>query len=450
MTNVSRWQSGVVASIMLVAAGVLAGSPPLILAAIVPLTYLGYGALSSVPEPQSALNVDRQVTPQRPLPGETVHVEVTVTNRGSRAIPDLRLIEGVPSDLAVIDGEDRVATTLRAGESQTLEYTLQPRLGAYAFDAVAVRVRSLSGAAVETVELTASGVETLECTVPVEDVPIRRETIPHVGAIATDSGGPGYEFHSARQYRHGDPLRRIDWRRYARTGELGTILFREQEAATVVVIIDGREQACAAAAPGRPDGSTLSTYAGLVMTTALADAGHRVGIAALGVQATTPGVFRGPPAYLEPGTGPEHTGKIARVCETVAANANANANTDANTSGVRDSDRSSGMTAERAPLRTDGMGTVEYLQEMVPSNTQFVFCTPALEVFAVEIATGLRRRGAELTVLAPDVTTQRTVGARLESIRREARLTRLRQAGCPVIDWDPETPLSKSLERGGR
>lgn len=435
--KVTRWQSGVVASIVLVAAGVVARSPALILAAIVPLPYLGYAAVSSVPVPESAIDVTRHWSPQTPLPGESVTVEVTVTNTATRTIPDVRIADGVPDGVAVIDGTARTATTLRAGEQTVLSYTIRPRHGTAVFDGVRVRVRSLSGATVATATLDAEGDTELDCTIPLDGVPIHSKTIPLVGAVTTDSGGPGYEFHSTRSYQQGDPLSRINWRRYARTGDLGTILFREQEATQVVVIVDGRDSARLAAGDGHPDGITLSSYTAIATTTALSDAGHHVGVAALGTTGQTPGVYRGPPAYLEPDTGPDHQGTIARVCRTVAARA----------STTEDAQPTASSSTQSAAC-SDDRGTLDFLHAMVPSNTQFVVCTPVLDDAIVELMTGFRHRGYELTVVSPNVTNRDTVGARLAAVQRQARLERLRRQGLPVVDWDPQTPLAVALEQG--
>jgi len=66
-------------------------------------------------------------------------------------------------------------------------------------------------------------------------------TTKYHGRVPTDVGGAGVEFHATREYRRGDPVKRIDWNRRARTGELATLELREERAATVVLLIDARE-----------------------------------------------------------------------------------------------------------------------------------------------------------------------------------------------------------------
>lgn len=442
MRRVPRWHAAVIASIVLVAAGFVLGSAGLVLAAMVPITVLAYAALSSVPDPEAVLSLERDCTPATPLPGERVEVTLTIRNESERTLPDVRVLDGVPDELEVLEGTARRAVTLRAGEEASLTYVLRPRRGSYVFDETWVRLRSLSATAVATASVEATGDDGLECTVPVDGVPLHRRTIPFVGAVATDSGGPGYEFHSTRDYQQGDPLNRIDWRRYARTGELGTVRYREQEAANVVVVVDGRRQARMAADRGHPDGITLSAYAGVVTSSALAAMGHSVGVAALGIAGRIPGVYTGPPAYVEPGTGADVGGRVARVCDAVAARGTGDEVREAVGEPV-------GKIPNPARARTDGGArAADHLDALFPPNAQLVVCTPAVDDHVVDLALALRRRGYPLSVVSPDVTARDDVGARLASVRRQARLERLRRVDAPVVDWDPSVTLASALEHG--
>ncbi|ELZ02231.1 hypothetical protein C482_05451 [Natrialba chahannaoensis JCM 10990] len=470
MHRVSRWHSGVVAAIVLIAGGVLFGSAALLLAAVVPVSYLGYAALSSVPDPNDVLAVERDCTPRTPLPGERVEVTLTVRNEGERTLPDIRIGDQVPPELDVVDGSAQTATTLRPGEGTELTYTLRPRRGSYTFEGCWVRLRSLSATAVASAGVDAAGEAGLECSVPLDGVPIHRETIPFVGAVASDSGGAGYEFHSTRDYQQGDPLSRIDWRRYARTGELGTVRYREQESAKIVLVLDGRPASGVAAADGHPDGVTLSAYAGIVSTAALTEANHSVGVVGLGVRAETPGVYTGPPAYVEPGTGANVGGRIARVCDTVATHGTGGSvSAGSSDAGGTGPEAGVGPQGQRQD-RVDGDGTeagsatsatgrptipsgrsptqvADHLETLLPSDAQLVVCTPAVDDEIVELAAALRRRDYRLTVVSPDVTTRDEIGARLAAVRRSARLERLRRTDIPVADWDPEQPLTAALGR---
>ncbi|AFZ72569.1 DUF58 domain-containing protein [Natronobacterium gregoryi] len=440
--RVSRWHSGVVASLVLVAAGALLGLQSLLVASIVPITYLGYAALSSTPDPEAVLTVERDCTPQQPLPGERVEVTLTVENDSSRTLPDVRIVDRVPDGLEVVEGTAKRAVPLRASDRTELTYTVRPQRGTYTFDEPWIRLRSLSATAVATASPSVAGDADLECTISLDGFPIDRQTIALAGAVASDSGGPGFEFHSTREYRHGDPLSRIDWRRYARTGDLGTVQYRKQEAAKIVVIVDGRAVTTVAPEPGRPDGTTLTAYTGIVTSSALVEVGHSVGMVGLGIEGEIPGVYTGPPAYVEPGAGVDVGGRIARVCDAIAARGS-----DDSSSSERPV-RPSQHTHDRSALRSDSGKAAAHLETLLPADAQLVVCTPAVDDAIVDLTLALRRRGFHTTTISPDVTDGDDVGARLAGIERQARLERLRRLEVSVVDWNTSNPLVTALSQG--
>jgi len=125
------------------------------------------------------------------------------------------------------------------------------RRGEYEFDAVRVRARDPSGARETEATIRAASTVASVPTLPrLDSFPLRSQTVQRVGRVSTSQGGSGVEFHATREYRPGDPLSRVDWNRLARTGELSTVQYREERAATVVAIVDAREQSHVADADG--------------------------------------------------------------------------------------------------------------------------------------------------------------------------------------------------------
>jgi conserved repeat domain len=69
-----------------------------------PIVFLAYSSLTSAPVVDSQIAFERTVTPNRTYAGEIITVKLTVSNHGDRPIPDLRIVDGVPDELAVVDG----------------------------------------------------------------------------------------------------------------------------------------------------------------------------------------------------------------------------------------------------------------------------------------------------------------------------------------------------------
>ncbi|WP_331714211.1 DUF58 domain-containing protein, partial [Halobacterium sp. CBA1126] len=251
-----RWRGVTALSLFAAAAGAAFSSPAALLLAVLGVAYAAYGALFAAPSP--ALTVERTVHADDPDPGDEVDVTLSVTNDGG-FLPDLRVVDGVPAGVEVVDGSPRLATALREGKTATLRYTVEAHRGEHDFESVHVRARDLSGAReTEGTVPASSTVASVPALPELASFPLREQTVRRVGRVPTSQGGSGVEFHATREYRPGDPLSHVDWHRLARTGDLSTVEYREERAATVVAVVDGREAAHVADADGEDASSTPS------------------------------------------------------------------------------------------------------------------------------------------------------------------------------------------------
>jgi uncharacterized protein (DUF58 family) len=266
---------------------------------------------------------------------------------------------------------------------------------------------------------TADGAVTLACAPrPVrESVPLHPQTTGVTGRVTTDTGGSGHEFHSVREYRRGDPLRRVDWNRVARTGDLPTLQFREEPAAPVVVLVDTRAESFQA-----PDRDTLSavdrSLAGTaqVVASLLAD-GDRVGLANVGLDWT----------WIPPGAGSDHHERIRETLQ-----------------------RDTNFSGRHHAVNFAVDGYVRRLRRRLPSDAQLVFFSPLLDEKSAAVARRLHAHGHSVTAFSPDPTTVETVGATVTRIERTLALSTLRAAGIPVVDWAHDEPLPVAVERAER
>jgi len=437
--RVRRYQGLAAAAVLLVSIGVATGTPTLLLAGIVPLAFVVQGALSTLQPLDGRVRVEREVRPETPLPGQPVEVTLTVTNVGESVLPDLRVHDGVPEELAVREGSASAGAALRPGESVTTAYTLTANRGRYAFRPVRMRASSVSGTVVAETTREADGPDAFECRIDAEDVPLRRRTTAFSGSLATDTGGVGVEFHATRDYRAGDPVSRINWRRYAKTGELSTVEYREQRAARVAVLIDGRDPNHVAAADSLPTGATLCAYAGTLAVRVLRDEGHHVGVGALGPADPITGRR---PAWVPPDAD-GFAVHAAAVCNAAAT-------------GTEEAVTAPATPAARAHAAADGGHTDGELHRLLghlPATAQVILCTPALDDAVASTVETMRTHGHETTVLSPAVTPA-SVGGRVLALERAVRLDRMRGVGATVVDWDREerlpTALARALRAGGR
>ena len=411
--DTGRWRGVVAVALTASAVGLAADRAELLLVAAVGVVFAAYPRLTGTPDP--ALELDRAVSERSPAPGDEVEVTVTLHNAGGATLFDLRVVDGVPPALSVAEGSPRRTFALRPGATGSYTYTVEAETGTHSFEPATVVARDLSGA--REVETTAAADTTVDCTASTAGGPRRDLTLEQVGRVLSNRGGAGTEFHRTREYRHGDPTNRIDWKRYARSGDLTTVEYREERASSVVVAVDAREPAYRA--PGdRPHAVVHAVSAARQLLDALLSRRNRVGVAAFGREL----------CWHAPGAGRDHADDAHRLFSTHPA--------------FR-------MSPPRDAVDLDAQ--VESLRARLPDGAQVVLLSPLTDDGVVRAAKRLEAHDHPVSVVSPDVTSDGTPGERLASVERDNRLRRLRQAGIPAVDWRPDAPLGAALAkaRGG-
>jgi uncharacterized protein (DUF58 family) len=415
--DTNRWVGLEGAALLVAAVGVVLQRPALLLVAGLGVAYTAYARFGDAPEPP--LSVERRVAEDSPEPESPVEVSVTVRNTGVGTLSDLRLVDGVPPGLTVTEGSPRLGTALRPGAAVTFSYAVEAVRGSHTWEPLTAVARNPAGGRERKVEIDSADPTTLSCTPPLDatdDLPLRGLTTPYAGRVATDVTGSGLEFAATREYRRGDPLGRIDWNRYARTGELSTVEFRRERAAAVVLLIDARDVAYVAADPEHRHAVERSVDAARRAFASLLDTGDRVGIAALS------------PAdcWLPPGAGREHR---SRARELLAAHP---------------------ALAPTPPKQPYGTARdVQRLRRRLPADAQVLFFSPLVDDHASAAARRLDAHGHPVTVVSPDATADGSVGRRIARLERRNRLVGLRRAGIRVVDWE-DASLAKAVFRARR
>lgn len=404
-----RWRGAVAASLVLAAAGLFDRSGGLLLAAAVPLVYVGAGALSQTRIPEG-LQATRRVEPTPAPPGRAVAITLTVRNDSEVTVPDLRVADGVPGGLAVLEGSPRAGVTLEPGEEHAIRYVVAARRGEHDFRPPHLRVRGLVTGTHATTLLSTEGNRQLVCRLDADAPPLDERGAGRVGRLASDEPGQGVTFHSTREYHPEDPADRIDWRQYAKRGELATTNYERAVSATVVLAVDARERNRVVAGPGRPTAVEIGAYAATHALSDLLGRGHDVGVAVLGVDGDGPERI----GWLPPAGGRRQRARgLAHLREAADA------------------------TGPSPP----GTAQARALFGLLPRGAQLVFVSPLLDDRAVETVETWRAAGASVTVLSPDVLASNTVAGQYATVRRRTRLARIRSAGARTVDWRRGAPL---------
>jgi len=412
-----RYQGMVAGALVLIVVGVFLGEKWVVALAGVPLGFVVFGALSGVPDPD--ITLAREIEPRRPIPADQVTVHLTIHNEGEASIPDLRLVDGVPDALSVTDGRSSLSTALVPGQSETITYTLQAKRGIHSFDQPQVRVRGSAADSYRDVAAPIDGDTEFAARIFLDNPPTVRETATLVGAVTSDTGGSGVEFHTVRKYRPGDPINRIEWRRFARDGELATVNYREYGGLSVLVVADCRPEADVVPGPGRAAGSDLCQYAADRIVHASTNAGHETG---LGVLSST----------SIPWISLEASNVHIRTRSALRS--------------VADGEPWNGPEIDLKHI-TDGSTLAERVIKRLHPGTQVILITPLGDDVPVEFVRQLTNHGYRVSVLSPDIGVSETPGARLVRAERNTRLQQLRESGVETTNWRRTDPLPVTLAR---
>jgi uncharacterized protein (DUF58 family) len=363
----------------------------------------------------------------RTTPGTTAKVTLTIQYHGERLLPDIRVIDGVPEDLAVVAGSPRGGFTLDETDSRQLEYTVRARYGEFEFTPVTAVCRGASTGSSTTIELTADGDTQLEATYDPEQHPLSERTIPITGEITTDRGDEGLEFHSIRQYEPTDPANRINWRQYARERELSTIEYRAQEAAEVLIVVDARSSAGQAAKPTAPTGTEFCVALASDIIDALLENRNPVGIVTLGVDSSelsreTPVPTDSDIAWLPPRNTEASRTQIQLLLDAAAK-----------TVAPQQETRSS----DNGGVASDPMEIINRTTQ----QTQLIVFSPLCDEFPVEVIKQLDATNRDVSVYSPVITNTETAGGRIAAVNRKLRVHEIETRGISVVNWKPtESP----------
>lgn len=414
--DTGHWRGITALALLSAGWGIVTFTPSILLISIIPVAFAGY-ARTRVESSVTDLNVERHVSDETPEPGETVEVTVTVENAGDAFASDLRLVDRVPPSMEVVEGSPRLATSLGRDASATFAYTVVARRGTHEWPLLVVG-RDASGAvereSAVDVETGIECVPTLEST---HDSPVRSQTSLYSGQVDTATGGSGLEFFSVREYREGDPMKRIDWKRRARTGDLTTIDFRQERAAKVVLLFDSRDSAYVSPRPDARHAVDRSVDAAMELFPSLYDRGDLVGLAA----------FDTVPCWLAPGAGEEQLERARHIFAGHPA--------------------LSTLPPEMTDVGSKYVDPMTHVRRQLAPEAQIMLFSPLCDDYTAEVARRLDSVGHPVTIVSPDPTSDDTVGQRLARVERAIRVISLRERGIRVVDWQPDESLGIELER---
>ena len=359
------------------------------------------------------LTAERTLSIERTVPGETITINLKVTNQGER-LDQVLLYDQLPKFLEVIEGSASRFVNLPAGASVEWSYTMRGRRGFHAFSEVIVLAEDKLGLIQKRAALPTRGqLLILPSIASVKRIVIRpRQTRVYSGVIPANEGGAGIEFFGLREYQMGDSPQRINWNASARhQGTIFTNEFQQERVADVGIILDGRRKVNEFG--GERSIFEHSVLASVAVSSALLAEGNHVGLLVYGrrIKWTTPGYGKR---------------QRERIMQDLAL---------AETGAIQNFD------------------SLIIPRRILPANSQIILISPLL-ASDVPLLVSLRLSGYQVMVISPDPVTFEARGlgdrdsvklaARIARIEREIVLRRLRHASIQVVNWNTALPFEQA------
>ncbi len=211
---------------------------------IIGLTFISFIAISAWVSGHSDLEIIRNVPHSNVYKGDSIEISLTITNNSYRRTQQLEIFDNVPHEMKIRRGLNQIRVNLGPGQSTKIEYTVRcPLRGHYTIGPISVRHRNAFELFVNEAKID----DFCDITVfpqvrDVEDAMLKAD-VPkmYTGATTLRTPGPGMEFYSLREYLSTDSLRSINWKAFARTGEM-MVNEKTRDAVTdVFIIFDIRE-----------------------------------------------------------------------------------------------------------------------------------------------------------------------------------------------------------------
>jgi uncharacterized protein (DUF58 family) len=416
MNNKSSFVVLLICGILL--SGLLARNGQVLLLAVPFAVYLIIGILQC----PTSMNIraERTIDKKEVAAREAIHGRIVVENQG-KPLANLRLADALPHSMSILDGHAEQRLALPGGEATELQYVVGAARGVYEWNSIHASASDPFGLFELQAEIPAHAeIHVRPEPMRLHPVPIKpRSTLHAPGPTAARLAGAGTDFWSIREYRAGDPLRRLNWRlsgRYPR--QMFTNEYEGEEIADFGLILDARRLTNAHHAEEALFEASTRAAASLAET--FIKQGNRVALLVFGENTS----------YLFPGYGKRQLNLVRREL--------------------------AGATLGRS----FSLKYLEYFPARVFPIRSVILVFSALDPRDGETYARLRALGYDVLLISPDPIDYigRTLpdsevnglAVRAARLERIVQLKGLLKMGVGVIDWQVNQPLDNLLQSTAR
>ena len=382
---------------------------------VIGIAFISFLAINGWVTGHAELHIVRTLSADNLYKGDDLYVELAITNKSRRRTQQLEIFDNVPHEMKMKSGLNYMMVNLGAGQTTRIRYVLRcPLRGHFSLGAVSIRHRNTFNLYSNEMFIDhRSDIIVFPQVRDVEEAMVRSRTPKmYTGATTLRTPGPGTEFFSLREYVPGDPFKNINWKAFARTGELMVNEKCRDAVTDVFLLLDSRDVSRIGTVLKNP--LEMGTVAAASLSAYFLQRRDSIALA----------VYDDRLSYLPADGGDKQHFKILSSLAGVAPKGNMPLQAVTNALAPRFSRGSPVFIISSL----EGDGTVPH---------------------AVRDLAG---RGHEVVVLSPSsidyerlVTRIPRMSYEVMKLERQNRLTALAGFGARVIDWMPDVELSQAL-----
>jgi uncharacterized protein (DUF58 family) len=387
----------------------------------VPLLIFLFLSIASFRGEDIDIDVRRSVSKDRVFENDEIEVTLTIENKG-RSISFLEIYDKLPKKVIIEEGSNYSALSLDKNEKVTLKYKVLCKVrGFYPIGPLKLRIRDYFDLFYKEKIIDSDNyLIVMPHLEELRDIPIRSKANLYPGSVYARQSGIGMEFYGLRKYHPGDGFKHINWKALAKFNNLMVNEFILESTTDVILIIDSRYVESVGSVKHNPLEHSVKA-AGSIASFFLKRR-DRVGLIAYGKS-------EGEITWVYPESGKKQLFKILEELVEIKADGEYAFNSFINQASIYMLPKKS-FIIFISSLQNDAT-----IFEGVERLIRMGFKTLVLSPSSIDIEYSLREND-EIDDIA----------YRILDFDRKNSITKLRNTGALVIDWNPSTPLFVPLE----
>jgi len=388
---------------------------------MIPLVILIILSVISFQDEDVQIDINRHVSKERAFENDEVDVVLEIKNKG-KSINFLEIYDDLPDKVEIIKGSNYTALSLNKNEKITLNYTLLCKVrGHFPLGPLKLRIRDFFDLFYkEKIMESSTYLMVLPHLEELRNAPLKTRANLFPGAVYARQAGIGMEFYGLRKYVPGDNVKHINWKALAKFNNLMVNEFILESTTDVIIIIDSRD----IESMGTPKYNPLeySIKAGGSLASFFLKRRDRVGLIAYGKK-------EGKINWVYPESGSKQLYKILEELVQIQAYGEYNFNSMINQASIHMLPKKS-FIIFISSLQND-----ESIPEGIEKLSRMGFNTLVLSPSSIDIEYSLKEND-EID----------DISYKILDFERKNDISRLRNTGTMVIDWNPSLPLEVMLE----